>query len=301
MEKDKIAKKNQKLLNLIKHLHSLVENDDIEKQRQSQEQMGMIFGTAKDIRYREVDIEGMTGEWVSMERAHLKKYVILHCHGGGYATGSSTYARNLTSKLADVANMDVLCFDYRLAPEHPYPAALEDALKAWNYLLLQGYGAENILVTGDSAGGNLALALTMTLMEEKRSLPAGLVLMSPWTDMTASGESYRTKADVDPILDMEYMETIVTAYAGEFDLTNPLISPVFGKFEGFPPTYIQVGENEILFSDSQKLARVMEDAEAPVKLDVFEGMWHVFQMTPLKAAKDAMNRVAEFIYEVLGV
>mgnify|MGYP003301648445 CR=1 FL=1 len=301
MGKDKIAKKNQKLINLIKHLHGLVENDDIEKQRQSQEQMGMIFGTARDTQYREVDISGMAGEWVSMERAHLKKYVILHCHGGGYATGSSTYARNLTSKLADVANMDVLCFDYRLAPEYPYPAALEDGVKAWNYLLSQGYDAENIVITGDSAGGNLALALTLTLMEEKRCLPAGLVLLSPWTDMTASGESYQTKAALDPILDMEYMDIIVSAYAGDCDLQNPLISPVFGKFEGFPPTYIQVGENEILLSDSMELARVMEEAQVLVKLDVFEGMWHVFQMTPLKTAKDAMNRVAEFVYEVLGV
>ena len=121
-----------------------------------------------------------------------------------YATGSSTYARNLTSKLADVANMDVLCFDYALAPEHPYPTALEDALKAWSYLLSQGYCTENIVVTGDSAGGNLALALTMKLMEKGCSLPAGLVLLSPWTDMTASGESYQTKATLDPILDIKH-------------------------------------------------------------------------------------------------
>jgi len=301
MEKDRVAKKNRKLINLVKHLHSLVERDDIEKQRHSQEQMGVLFGTAKDTQYCEVTIDGMAGEWVSMERAHLRKYVILHCHGGGYATGSSTYARKLTSGLADVANMDVLCFDYRLAPEHPFPAALEDALKAWNYLLLQGYGADNIIVTGDSAGGNLALALTMTLMEKGNGLPAGLVLLSPWTDMTASGESYRTNAKMDPILDMEYMDMIASAYAGENNLKNPLISPIFGDFRGFPPTYIQVGENEILLSDAVELARVMEESAVSVKLDIFEGMWHVFQMTPLKAAKEAMNRVAEFIYQVLEV
>lgn len=301
MEREKIAKKNQKLIHLIKYLHNLVENDDLEKQRQSQEQLGARFGTVKDTLYHPVDIDGMDGEWVSMERAHLKKYVILHCHGGGYATGSSTYARNLTSKLADVANMDVLCFDYRLAPENPYPAALEDALKAWNYLLRQGYDAENIILTGDSAGGNLALALTMILVAENCSLPAGLVLFSPWTDMTASGESYQTKAEDDPILDLEYMDIIVKAYAGDFDLKNPLLSPIFGRFEGFPPTYIQVGDNEILLSDSLELVRVMEEAGVSVRLDVFEGMWHVFQMTPLKTAKDAMNKAAEFIYGVLGV
>ena len=301
MEKDKIARKNQKLINLIKHLHGLVENEDIEKQRQSQEQLGALFGTARDTSYRDVDIDGMPGEWVSMERAHLKKYVILHCHGGGYVTGSSTYARSLTSKLADVTNMEVLCFDYRLAPEHPYPAAIEDALKAWEYLLDQGYQAEHIIITGDSAGGNLALALTMWLREKGRSLPAGLVLMSPWTDMTVSGESYQAKAELDPILDMEYMSIITKAYAGESDLKNPMISPVFGTFEGFPPVYIQVGDNEILLSDSLSLVRAMEGAQVPVKLDVFEGMWHVFQMSPLKVAKDAMNRAAEFIYRVLEV
>ena len=301
MEKDKIAKKNQRLINLIKHLHALMENDDLEKQRQSQEQLGARFGTAKDTLYDAVDIDGMEGEWVSMERAHLKKYVILHCHGGGYATGSSLYARNLTSKLADASNMDVLCFDYRLAPEHKYPAALEDALKTWDYLLLHGYGAENIIVTGDSAGGNLALAMTMTLMEEGRALPAGLVLFSPWTDMTASGESYRTKAEEDPILDMEFIDAIVKSYAVEQDLKNPLLSPVFGNYKGFPPTLIQVGENEILLSDSLELAKVMEESQVEVEIEVFEGMWHVFQMTPLKNAKEAMNKAAEFMYRVLGI
>ena len=145
-------KKNLNMLNLIKRVHSVVENVDIEKHRQSQDYFGAILGNSKDTVIHEVVIEDIYAEWISVNRAHMKKYVILYCHGGGYSTGSSLYARALTNKLAMSTSMDVLCFDYRLAPEHPYPAALEDAMKAWNYLMLLGYGARDVVVAGDSAG-----------------------------------------------------------------------------------------------------------------------------------------------------
>ena len=119
-------KNNQNLMQLIRRAHGLVENPDLEKHRQSQDHIGELLGNSKELQYRPVDIDGMDAEWVSVNRAHMKKYVILHCHGGGYSTGSSIYARTLTSKLAAGTSMDVLCFDYRLAPEHPYPAAAED-------------------------------------------------------------------------------------------------------------------------------------------------------------------------------
>ena len=242
-------KKNLNMLNLIKRVHSVVENVDIEKHRQSQDYFGAILGNSKDTVIHEVVIEDIYAEWISVNRAHMKKYVILYCHGGGYSTGSSLYARTLTNKLAMSTSMDVLCFDYRLAPEHPYPAALEDAMKAWNYLMLLGYGARDVVVAGDSAGGNLALALVHKLKSEKRLVPRGLALMSPWTDLTASGQSYETKKDVDPVLDAEYIGQMVKNYAEGQDLKNPFISPIFGDFSDFPSTYIQVGENEILLND----------------------------------------------------
>ena len=294
----RISKKNQNLMQFVRRVHGLVENTDLEKHRQSQDQIGAILGNAKDIKYNEIDIDGMYGEWVSVERAHMKKYIILHCHGGGYSTGSSLYARTLTSKLAASTSMDVLCFDYRLAPEHPYPAALEDAMKAWNYLMLLGYGARDVIITGDSAGGNLALALVLKLKEEDRLLPRGLVLMSPWTDLTSSGKSFETKAEMDPVLDKEYIDRMIQAYAGELDVKNPFISPLFGDFAGFPPTYIQVGENEILLSDSLRLHQVLVDANVSVKMDHFPGMWHVFQMSPFKTASEAMDKNAEFIFDI---
>lgn len=291
-------KRNQNLMNLIKRVHSVVENADIEKHRQSQDYLGALLGNSKETIIREIEIEGMYGEWISVNRAHMKKYVILYCHGGGYSTGSSLYARTLTTKLAMSTSMDVLSFDYRLAPEHPYPAAREDAMKAWNYLMLSGYGARDVIIAGDSAGGNLALSLVHQLKSQGRILPRGLVLMSPWTDLTSSGKSHETKSRVDPVLDKEYLEQMICNYAAGEDLENPLISPLYGDFEGFPSTYIQVGENEVLLNDATMLHKKMVKANVPVQIDIFKGMWHVFQMSPFKTAYEAMDKNAEFIFEI---
>ena len=297
-EADSTDRRVQGLMNLIRRVHGMVENADIEKHRQSQDHIGTILSNTKTVEYREVDIDGMYGEWVGVNRAHMKKYVLLHCHGGGYSTGSSLYARTLTSKLAESTSMDVLCFDYRLAPENPYPAALEDAMKAWNYLMLLGYGARDVILTGDSAGGNLALTLTLKLKQEKRLLPRAILLMSPWTDLTSTGKSFKTKAELDPVLNSAYIDRMVKAYAGDRNLTDPFISPLFGDAEGFPPTYIQVGENEILLSDSLRLHRAFVEKNVPVKIDIYPNMWHVFQMSPVRAARAAMDKNAEFIFDV---
>lgn len=275
-------KNNQNLMQLIRRAHGLVENPDLEKHRQSQDHIGELLGNSKEIQYRPVDIDGMDAEWVSVNRAHMKKYVILHCHGGGYSTGSSIYARTLTSKLAAGTSMDVLCFDYRLAPEHPYPAAAEDAMKAWNYLMLLGYGARDVIITGDSAGGNLALSLVLKLKEQERLFPRGIVLMSPWTDLTGEGKTFQTKAELDPVLDKEYIDRMTRAYAPDRDLTDPYISPLFGNFHGFPPVYIQVGENEILLDDSLRLYKNLIKAGVAAHIDRFPGMWHVFRCHPSK-------------------
>ena len=289
----------QRLMRLIKLVHGMVDNPDLEKHRQSQDQIGELYGRMKELRFQPMDLQGMNCEWVSLNRAHVHKQVILHCHGGGYSTGSSLYARTLTAKLASCTGMEVLSFDYRLAPEHPYPAALEDAMKVWDHLMRIGYGARDVIVTGDSAGGNLALALVLKLKAEGRFLPRGLVLMSPWTDLTSSGESFVEKSELDPVLNASYIDRMIRAYAGEEDLKDPFVSPLFGDFTGFPPTYVQVGSNEILLSDSTRLVEKMKEAGVVVKLDVFEGMWHVFQMAPFKPAYDAMDKNVGFIIDEL--
>lgn len=291
-------KKNQNFMSLIKKAHGLVETADLEKYRQKQDNMGTLFGKQKEVSIKEVDICGMNGEWLSVNRSHMKKYVILYCHGGGYTTGSCLYARTLTTKFATITSMDVLCFDYRLAPEHPYPAAGQDAMKAWDYLMLLGYGARDIIVAGDSAGGNMALTLVLKLKEQGRLLPRGMVLMSPWTDLTLQGKSHETRSEIDPVLNNPYIDKAITSYVGDEELTNPYISPLFGDFTGFPPTYIQVGNNEILLSDATLLYKKMIKSDVPAKLDVFKNMWHVFQMSPFKTAYEAMDKNAEFIYDI---
>ena len=293
--------KNQSMMGLIKKVHGMIDNQDIEKHRHSQDQVGVLLGNSRETIIRSVEIGGMTGEWMSVNRAHMKKYVILYCHGGGYSTGSSLYARTLTTKLAESTSMDVLCFDYRLAPENPYPAACEDAMKAWDYLMLLGYGARDVIVAGDSAGGNLALSLVLKLKKQERLLPRGLVLLSPWTDLTSSGKTHITRADVDPVLDAAYLKRMIGNYVGNTekqDLENPEISPLFGDFAGFPPTYIQAGDNEILLSDATRLHKKMIQANVSAKIDVFKGMWHVFQMSPFKTAYEAMEKNAEFIFDI---
>lgn len=301
----KTDKKNAGLMNLIKRMHGVVENVDIEKHRQSQDHFGALLGNSRDVIVEDVEIEAcgetgeaIHGEWIYVNRAHMKKYIILYCHGGGYSTGSSLYARTLTTKLASSTSMDVLSFDYRLAPEHPYPAAAQDAMQVWNYLMLLGYGARDVILAGDSAGGNLALSLCLQLKNQGRLMPRGLVLMSPWTDLTSSGRSHVSKAEIDPVLNASYLEQMIENYAAGQELTDPLISPLFGEYEGFPPIYIQVGSNEILQDDAVLLYKKLLKDNVSVKLDVFKGMWHVFQMSPFKTAYEAMDKNAEFIYDI---
>lgn len=292
------GKRNQNLMKAIKRMHTLVESTDIEKQRASKDHLGKLLIRSGDMNYEDVDIDGIRAEWVSVKRSHMKKYVLLYCHGGGYNTGSLKYARSITNKLASSTSMDVLSFDYRLAPEHPWPAALQDALKVWDYLMYLGYGARDVILAGDSAGGNLALVLTLKLKEQRRILPRGLVLFSPWTDLTRSGSSHTSNVQIDPILTEEYLTRAIENYAAGQDLQNPLISPLYGDFHDFPPVLIQAGSNGILLSDSCDLHKKMVRQYVGARLAVYEGMWHVFQMSPFKTAYEAMDQAAEFVFDI---
>lgn len=292
------ATPNETLMKAIKTVHSMIENEDIERHRHSQDNIGKIFGTEKQVTYERFQIGDIPAEWVSVNRRHMKKYIILYCHGGGYFTGSLQYARTLTTKLAMSTSMDVLSFNYRLAPEHPWPAALQDAEAVWDDLMYKGYGSRDIIIAGDSAGGNLALTLTLTLKQSGRLLPRALVLMSPWTDLTMSGKSHQSRADVDPILNRAYLEKAVSYYTNGQEPANPLISPLFGNFTGFPPVYIQCGMNEILLDDSALLYKRLCKDGVLCRLHTYKGMWHVFQMSPFKKAYDAMDQIAEYIFDV---
>ena len=295
-------KRTTAVMGALKAVHSAtspdsMEPEDLERQRKGQELLGRLIAPMVGLSWEPFDLEGMPAAWVRPERGHDKHRVVLYCHGGGYTSGNLGYSRILASKLANVTGWQVLSFEYRLAPEHPYPAAVEDAVKAWDYLMHLGYGARDIVVAGDSAGGNLALVLTMLLRDAGRLLPRRLVLMSPWTDMTASGKSYRERRDADPMITMNYIQAVRAAYAPGRELSSPMLSPLFGDFDRFPPVLIQVGTNEILMSDSVRLRDRLVQAGIPCRLEVWPDMWHVFQMFPMKKASQAMDSVGRFLLE----
>ena len=290
------------MMRALKAIHSatLPESmapEDLERQRVAQQLLGRLAAPMLGMKWEPFTLEGMNAAWVRPERGHDRRRAVLYCHGGGYTTGNLGYSRPLAAKLSSVTGWEVLAFEYRLAPEHPFPAAADDAMKAWDYLMYQGYGARDIVVAGDSAGGNMALVLCHRLKAMGRRLPARLILMSPWTDMTASGRSYTERAALDPTISMEYIKAVRAAYAREHDLSDPLLSPLFGDFTGFPPTLIQAGSNELLLSDSIRLRDRMNAAQVPCRLEVWNEMWHVFQMFPTRKANLAMESIGRFLLE----
>ena len=292
------------MMKAIKAVHSATSSastspDDLERQRAGQELFGRLVTPAAGLRFDSLTIRHgavpVPAEWVSQEDGHDRRHVVLYCHGGGYTCGQLGYARVLASKLALASGCDVLSFEYRLAPEHPYPAAQQDALSVWDYIAYMGYGARDVLLAGDSAGGNLALELALKLKEQGRRQPRALILMSPWTNMTASGPSYTERADIDPMLTMEYIESVRAAYCGErTDFDNPCFSPLLADLRGLPPTLIQVGTNEILYSDSELLYEAMQRQGVFSTLEVYDECWHVFQQMPTRHAAQAMDSVGRF-------
>ena len=291
-------------MRLLKAVHSLQEpetmtTEDLEKQRRSQEALGNMAAAMGGLVWEPFELAGMDAAWMRLERPHKRRRVILYCHGGGYTSGGLGFSKVLASKLTRATGLDVLAFDYRLAPEHPYPAGVEDAQAAWDHLMRLGFGARDVVLAGDSAGGNMALVLCLRLRAEGRMLPGALLLMSPWTDMTCSGESLTERADIDPVLTPEYIYAVREAYAGGLDPAQPELSPLLADLAGLPPTLIQVGTHEILFSDAERLAERMKAAGTECRLEVWEGMWHDFQMYPSKSAAQAMQNAAHFLIEEL--
>ena len=291
------------LMRALKTIHSAATPDtmdleDLDRQRKGQELLGRLTAPMAGMSWEPFSLDGMEAAWVRPHRGHDRRRCILYCHGGGYTSGNLGYSRILSSKLAHATGYDVMSFEYRLAPEHPYPAAVEDAVRAWDYLMYQGYGAGNVTVAGDSAGGNLALVLCRRLRADGRRMPRALLLMSPWTDMTMSGPSYQERAESDPMLTPDYIEAVRRAYAGGRDFRDPDLSPLLGDLSGFPPTLIQVGDHEILYSDAASLGAALRQAQVPCRLEVSAGMWHVFQMFPTRKAAAAMDSAARFLLEL---
>jgi len=255
-----------------------------------------FFKPPKDVSIQSVMAAGVPAEWVSTAVSNPNR-VSLYFHGGGYTTGSPTTHRDLTGRLAQACRARVLALDYRLAPEHPYPAAVEDGLAAYRWLLGQGVAPKQIVLAGDSAGGGLALAVCLSLKESGETQPTATVCISPWTDLTLSSESVTARAKRDPF--MRAVDLIASArhYAGDSDLRLPLLSPLYADLHGLPPLLIHVGSNEILFDDADQLADRARAAGVDVTLYVAEGLWHVWHLYAafVPEAKEAIERIGKFV------
>ena len=247
----------------------------------------------------QITLAGCRAELLSPVENPDMERIVLQLHGGGYIGAMRNIYRSFAGLYSELGKgISVLVPDYRVAPEHPYPAALEDALSAYEWLRKNGYPANQIVFAGDSAGGGLALALCLYLKDHGMELPEGLVLMSPWTDLTASGESYETNYTLDPLFGNTRDSMLYNLdYAGDEDPANPYISPLFGDFTGFPPMLVQAGSIEMLLSDSTRLAQKAREAGVKVRISIYEEMFHVFQMAELMLpeSKQAWEEVGKFL------
>ena len=295
---------NDPLMIAIKAVNSIggksLTEEDLKRQRSAMERAGKLAAPTSDVTVDEFKVKNIACEWVRPDFAHNPQYVILYAHGGGYTCGGLGYARILAAKLAVATGFSVVSFEYRLAPEHKYPAPLEDGMKIWNYLMDKGYSPDKVLLAGDSAGGNLVLCMTMKLIKEELLSPKGLILFSPWTDMTATAKSYEKYKEKDPILTKEYIEGVRDAFIGEdADYADSKYSPLYGDFTSFPPTLIMVGRNELLLDDSVQLQKKIKNAGGEAIIDIEKDGWHVYQQMPLPIATRAMKRVADYVSKII--
>ena len=222
---------------------------------------------------------------------------LLFLHGGGYCFGSIKMYRDLAARLAAACQARVLLPEYRLTPEHAFPAPLEDARGAWQWLLDQGARPESLALAGDSAGGGLSLALAMSLRDECRPLPSCLVCLSPWTDLACTGPTLESHGELDPMLPADGIRECAARYSSGQDPRNPSISPLYGNVEGLPPLLIQVGTHEVLLSDSERLAAAARAAGVETTLEVWDAMlhvWHLFAWC-VPEARRAIRRIGEFV------
>ncbi len=265
--------------------------------RQRIEEVCAEFPAAPDIRTEEVDLGGFPGEWSIAPGSDARRLLIFF-HGGGYCSGSILSHRRMVTEAGRAAGCRTLAVGYRLAPEHPFPAALDDALAAWRFARGQGYRARDIAVGGDSAGGGLTVALLNRLKQAGEALPACGWLISPWTDLTMSGATMTSKNDADPLIHKPYLEELAAAYVpAGVDRRDPRISVLVADLKSLPPLLIQVGSDETLLDDSVRFAGAAGAAEVPVTLEVWPRMihaWHVWNAR-LEPGRRALAGMGEFV------
>ena len=270
--------------------------------RERIDEVGSVWPVADDVELRPADCNGVPGEWSLVPGSDASK-VLMVFHGGGYCSGSVLSHRRMVTEAGRAAGVRTLAVEYRLAPEHPFPAAYDDALTAWRFLRSQGIPAQRISVGGDSAGGGLTAALACRLREAGEELPACLWLVSPWTDLTMSGASLVTKETVDPLIHKDYLGELADAYVpAGMDRRDPRVSPLYAGLSGLPPMLIQVGSAEGLLDDAVRFAGAAGAADVPVSLEIWPHMIHAWPLwnAHLEEGRRALASAGSFIRQNLS-
>jgi monoterpene epsilon-lactone hydrolase len=257
------------------------------------------FPSAGEIKCEPVNVNGVEAEWITAKNAAPDR-VILYLHGGGYVMGSIDTHRELVARLSKAAQARGLAIDYRLAPENPFPAAVDDSITAYRWLLAQGYKPERIVIAGDSAGGGLAVSTLLALRDLGAALPAAAVCISPWVDFEAEGESMTSRAAQDPLVSREMILNLAKMYMGEKgSLREPLAAPINAYLNDLPPLFIQVGNSETLLDDSTRLADKAKEAGVDATLQIWDEMPHVWHLAApsLPEGQEAIEKIGEFVRE----
>ena len=287
--------KSDFIKNFLKTAQPIVNRIPLMNQRSYQTTFFTVKPLPSDVIYDEIEDFSYKAEWVIPPEEDPEK-VIFYTHGGGYGMGDLISSRALVAPIAKKTGIRVFSFEYRLAPEHPFPAAFDDAKKAYEYVLGQGYFPGNIIAFGESAGGGLAVSNILRLIAEGKEAPQCLVTISPWSDLTATGQTYFLNEDKDPLLRGKYLKRLADSYVGDDSPLNPYISPAFASYDDrFPPTLIQAGSDEVLLDDSKLLYNAMKDGGVDVDIEIYPKMWHVFHIWQIEESDKAITAIDEFI------
>jgi epsilon-lactone hydrolase len=272
------------------------ENPTVAEVRGRFEKMGEFLGGAPDGKCEKVDAGGVPAEWVTAPGCDPAR-AVLYLHGGGYVIGSINTHRRLAYDISAASGARVLVIDYRLAPEHPFPAAVEDAAKAWRWLLQQGFATNRLAIAGDSAGGGLTLATLVNLRDQKLGLPACAVAISPWVDLEGVGTSITARAAQDPMVQKDGLLWMAGLYLNGKEAKTPLAAPLHADLKGLPPILVQVGTAETLLDDATRIAEKLHAAGVDVRLAVWPNMLHVFPLFApiLSEGRDGCLEIGSFI------
>jgi epsilon-lactone hydrolase len=268
----------------------------IAEQRSRMEKNMSFTKIPASVQIRDAGIEGISAQWIEDSQL-VHQGVILYLHGGAFCLGSVRIHSDFIARLVCETTYRALALDYRLAPENPHPAALDDVLKAYRWLISQGNNPRNIVMAGDSAGGGLVIAAMLVLRDEQEDLPGAGICISPWVDFTLSGKSMRNRSLYDPLLTREALAMYAEAYFGGKQMDLQAMSPLFKNLQGLPPLLIQVGSDEVLLDDAVRLAEFARSDGVVVNLQIFDGLFHVFHMVSvLPETREALQQIANFLH-----